>query len=113
MALSDIVELDASLKAEYIGKLELDWESYLEKKKRELGGKAFEHSPTDCMVIHSSLGYIGTTDDLIKWAGSKYGFEVTQSLAMESIRSVEIVTVSSSYPRCVCMACVLTVSVCF
>jgi len=42
--------------------------SFLSAQKRALGGKALEHDPTQPLVVHSVLGYIGGLEELIVWA---------------------------------------------
>jgi len=59
---------DTNLAVECNGMLEYQWLEYLTMHKRLLGGKALEHDPTQPLVVHSTLGYLGGLEELIVWA---------------------------------------------
>lgn len=54
--------------------VEADWLGYLQQKKRELRGQAFQHAEDEPIVIHSALGYLGGVDGLLQWAGKAYSY---------------------------------------
>jgi hypothetical protein len=70
----DLVQQDKTLSVEYRALVEDDWLLYVDTKRREYGGRAFEHG-TGPLVVHNILGYIGGIEELLVWAASKYNYQ--------------------------------------
>jgi len=53
---------------------EVEWQTYIERRKKEIDGAAHSHI-TECLVVHSVEGYIGGADNFVKWVKELYKIE--------------------------------------
>lgn len=65
----------AQLQIEVRAMVESEWLEYLAEKKRDLGGRAFQHSDAEPLIVHSALGYLGGTDELVAHLVETYRYE--------------------------------------
>lgn len=69
----DLPSLDSRVSSEIRPMVEDAWLEYIASKRRAFGGKAVDHK-TGPLVVHSSLGYLGSLDEFLGWAIKSYGY---------------------------------------
>lgn len=90
----DLAQADPKLVIEIRSLVEADWLAYLGQKKRELRGRAFQHSESEPLVIHSVLGYLGGLNGLIEWGKNSCGYKDPRQLKAYSSLVSEFATMA-------------------